>query len=112
VKIVKHHLGLRFGRFTDVYEVASNCDRQTAIQRVSRFLSPLGVKTSGRAYDGAFVFLLSSWHEVAVYFRQGHVDIEDRFTTWIWLRLGPSALRRCLPLLVESLYSVSFETHA
>ena len=112
MRIVKHQFGLRFGSFTDTYEVPTKCSRESAVQGFLDFFSRHGVRSTGRAYDGAWLFNLSSFHEVAVYFRRGQIDIEDRFRTWIWVRLGPSWLRRCLPRIIESLNDDTGKTKA
>lgn len=112
MKVIKHHFGFRFGSFTDAYEVLTKCSRESALRRFCEFFSRHGVRSIGRAYDGAWLFDLSSWHGVAVYFRHGQIDIEDRFRTWIWLRLAPSWLRRNLPSIVESLHADAPNTEA
>jgi hypothetical protein len=112
MKIVKHQIGLRFGSFTDIYEILTNCSRETAVQRFLDFFSRHGVTNIGRAYDGAWLFDLSPRHEVAVYFREGQIKIEDRFKTWIWLRLCPSWLRRHLPSVIGLLCNDARKTKA
>ncbi|MGV3661322.1 MAG: hypothetical protein ACO1TE_14130 [Prosthecobacter sp.] len=103
IKIIRRRFGLIFGHFKDQYEVATSCDRSKAVDVMLKGFSKLGFPISGRGYDGSFFVPIASRHEVAFYVREGCVVIEDRFQTFIWLRLWPSWLRRHLPALTKPL---------